>query len=66
MEEAAFLTAVDLKIENTPSAAIPVCNRNGFTSALRVFANEGNKGPARAHLGKHTQNIQKHLRSNSK
>lgn len=32
MEEAAFLTTINLKIDHAPSAVIPVCNGN----ALRV------------------------------
>lgn len=69
MEEAAFLTAIDLKIDHTPSAAIPVCNGNGFASAPRVgplLTKETNAHPVSIYESINTQNIQNHLQSSSK
>jgi len=69
MEEAAFLTAIDLQIDHAPSAAIPVCNSNGFISALRIgplLTKETNAHPVSAYESINTQNIQKPLQSNFK
>lgn len=68
MAEAAFLT-INLKTDHAPSTAIPVCNGNSFTSALIVgllLTRETNAHPVSAYERKNTQNIQKHLQSNSK
>lgn len=69
MEEAAFLTAIDLKTDRTPTAAIPICNGNSFASTLRVgplLTKETNAHLVSVYESINTQNIQKHLQSNSK
>lgn len=71
MEEAAFLATTDLRMDHAPSAAIPVCNRNRFASALSVgslLTKETNAHPMSVYESIHKiyKNIYKVILSSSR